>query len=527
MGLSIAFLTLLSFMLLYQFYWIGPDRLAGNDSYTHITKSELILSKDRGLKSASYPNILPFTLWGKLESDNTIPFDLFITPFIGTNYLFKTKIYISLMYALIGAIAFHLANKKIRNSILLFTVIISSFILNVGFFLKFTELRSLVLSVLFYFLTGYILFIYRRKYYLLILIAFLYTMLHTTSFLMLIPVGSIFLFEPERWKSHMKQAGFIIIGILLAVIIFPSNNFLQTFIWQPLIPFHYILADFSIDGAYEVKGDWRTPYNLLLSNGINMLIASITITIYLSKRSLKKFTASQKASLIAFLGVIFLDLFSRRFSDYMTLSGLLVFILHYQLYIKYAETLYKYLIRSKLAIGGIITFIFITIIFGSLFLYSRFLKDNLSNQNSSGEIISSSEPEPFGAGRFLNENYPNGTYVYNAAWEDFPFIFYKAREFKYAAGMEVGFMYLYDKEMLRFYQDFRAKENFELKESELIYIPEDIPFDQYISSKFNSNLIMLKKGRFEIMTQYLKDNASILGLDTVYEDPYYIIIETR
>lgn len=524
--------TLLLFMLFYQFVWIGKERLAGNDSYTHITKAELLL-KD-GINAASYKNILPFSMWGELDADNTIPFDILITPLVGDNYLIKIKIYIALLFAVLGVYSYTILSTSIEKSYEKFVAIsitLLSFIINVGFFLKLTELRSLVLSVLLYLMALHLIFIYKKKEWLLIPIAFVYTLIHTTSFLLIIPIGIFLVVNPEKWKEYFQYTLYIICGIIAAALIFPTNNFLEIIVWHPLIPINYLLADFPIEGAYEVKGDWRTPHNLLITNGLNIICLLTILFIYIKSfykggfKGIFKYSVEQRAGLLTFFTFVLLDLFSRRFSDYITIICIVTITLHWDLLRQLFYNLREIFIKKKPLLYAIFLVLLLVTPIVIYTFYVSFIKDNIENVNHDGEKIVSSEAEPFGVGRFISKQYAEDTYIYNSAWEDFPFIFYQGRDLKYAAGMELGFIYFYNKDMLEFYQDFRANRNFEIINGELRYMPFNVDSHNFIKENFKSRVILLKKGKYEPMTNRLIENKEELNLNIVYEDPFYIVVE--
>jgi hypothetical protein len=146
----------------------------------------------------------------------------------------------------------------------------------------------------------------------------------------------------------------------------------------------------------------------------------------------------------------------------------------------------------------------------------------LTNTDYKGDK-KSNLPETYNASMYINSNVAKGSFIYNAAWEDFPYLLYYSRDYKYASGMELGFLYMYDAKMLRFYQDYRENRGFEDVGGQLIYSRENTEFKSFISSKFKANIILMKKGSLEKMTNYIADNYSMLGLFKLEEDDYYVV----
>jgi len=169
----------------------------------------------------------------------------------------------------------------------------------------------------------------------------------------------------------------------------------------------------------------------------------------------------------------------------------------------------------------IITTVIGIAVFGVLF-YNRFLKDNLTNTDYQGNK-KSNLPETYATSQFVNNHIPVGSIIYNDAWEDFPYLIYYSQNYRYAAGMELGFMYMYDSEMLRFYQDFRSNSGFEVKDNELVYKYNNKSIKDFIKQKFSSSTILVKKGKGEKMSNYLLENYQKVGLGKAFEDDFYTI----
>jgi len=510
-------------MLVYQFIWISPNSLGGNDSYSYLAKAQLL--RTLGLGAASYPSLLPFTFWAVIKTDNTLIFDYLVAGllYIGTSIAFF-KIVISILFACSSVVFYKVASQKVRYSLPVFIFILVCIFGNIAFFLKFAELRPLIFSIVLYFLTLSILFLYNNKNLFLIPIAFAYTLLHTTVFLTFVPVVALAIFDHKNWKSYLQSLLYLFIGITLAVLIYPAPNFIEILAIQPIIPFIYRTIPFKIDGAFEVAGDITNPGYLLASNVINILMLASAILLYglhLSKKFRFKMDRFKLTSFSLF-GLFFcLDLFSRRFSDYLTPTMIVFGLLHFDDFAKLAKLTWPFILKHKYALISVALVLFIGF---SFVFYNKYLKDNFTNTDYQGNE-KSDLPDPYGPAAYIDSNIAKDSYIYNDAWEDFPFFAYYAPNYKYAAGMELGFMYLYDHSMLHFYQDFRADNGFKDTGSDLIYTLCNISFKDYIHSNFKSNLLVIKKGNSEKMSKFLLDNYSRFGLKKVFENDFYTLYQ--
>lgn len=520
----LIFCITLGLMLLYQFVWISPVRLGGNDSYTHLAKAEIL--KTSGIEEASYPAILPFTYWASINADNTLVFDYFL---IVLTSISSSIAFLKVFIAIYFALAVSLFNKvlvhgqKHRSTIFLIALVGSVF--NIAFFLKFTELRSLVFSIVMFFLTLALLFIYKKKYWLLIPIAFIYTLIHTTVFLMFVPIFALLVFDIKNWKKYLSMFLYCITGIFFAVLIYPSQNFYIILAIQPIIPFIYKTIPFKIDGAFEVAGDLTNPGYLLASNVVNILvlvIGLITYTLHYSKKIKLDLDKYKTTSFLLFILFFLLDLFSRRFSDYLTPAMLIFLVLNIDSVFILFTKIKPFIVKNKylLIVVGLICMIGFSFVF-----YNKYLKDNFTNTDYKGDI-KSDLPESYGASVYINNYIEKGSVIYNNAWEDFPYFIYYSPDYKYAAGMELGFMYLYDPAMLKFYQDFRAMRDFTETGDDLIYT-DNSSFQDFIFTKFDSSVIVIKKGTSEEMSDYLLDNYYTVGVEKAYEDEFYTIYRTN
>jgi len=517
----IIFASCFGLMLLYQFVWTSPDRLAGNDSYTHIAKAEIL--KEFGFEKASYKEMLPFTYWATINADNTLVYDLYLSILVSIfTSITALKVYISLLFAASATLFYKLINKERRSGLYNCALVFSASVLNIAFLLKFTELRSLVFSIILFYTSLAVLFIYKKKFWLFIPISFFYTLIHTTVFLIFVPIFILIVFDIKNWRKYISAFAYVLIGIGAAVLIYPSSNFYQILAVQPIIPFIYKTASFQIQGAFEVAGDLTNPSYLLISNIVNIFALIVGTIIYfgvIRSKSKINIINIKTASFVLFLLFFILDLFSRRFSDYLTPSMIIFASLHFDdvlLLVKRAKPIvikYKHILCVILAL--------FLIVFG-FFFYQKYLKDNLTNTDYKGDL-KSNMPETYQASLFINKSVTKGEYIFNDAWEDFPYFIYYSRDYKYAAGMELGFMYLYDSEMLRFYQDFRDYNGFTETDTDLIYARTNQSFKEIIQTKFKSNTLVIKKGMNEDISNYMLDNYQKLNIKKLYEDSYYVI----
>jgi len=517
------FVAAFAVMMFYQFVWTSADKIPSNDSYSYLAKAAIL--QRSGLDAASYTHILPFTYWHMLGADNTLGFDYFM---IVLTAIFTSiqalKVYIALLFAAMALIFARLLKYPSRDNRAVIALVFISVVGNIAFFLKFIELRPLVYSIILYFLALVLLLIYRRRYWLLAPLAFVMTMIHTSVFLLFIPIFILFILDIKSWRNYLLYLGYIFGGIFLAILVFPGANFYQILAVQPIIPIIYKTIPYPIDGAFEVKGDLTNPTYLVVSNLINLCFIAVLVILYVlhftGKRKLK-LNLQKSTTALLFLLFFALDLFSRRFSDYLTPTMLLFVYWHWDDIFARIANLKPLIIKFKTYLS-IATVIGIAV-FGVLF-YNRFLKDNLTNTDYQGNM-KSNLPETYATSQFINANIPVDSIIYNDAWEDFPYLIYYSQNYRYAAGMELGFMYMYDSEMLRFYQDFRTDSGFEIKNNELIYKYNNTSIKTFIKQKFTSSTILVKKGKGEKMSNYLLENYQKIGLSKTFEDEFYTIYQ--
>jgi hypothetical protein len=517
----VLFVAAFALMMLYQFVWTSADRLPGNDSYTHIAKAAIL--KEQGLEKASYASILPFTYWSTIRADNTLVYDYYLLVLTEVlTSIASLKVYIALVFAFTTTLFAKIINYRQSNVLLGAGIALVASVFNIAFLLKFTELRSLVISIITFFITLGILFIYKKRFWILIPVAFVMTLVHTTVFLLFVPIAILLVCDFKAWKKYLSAVGFIFMGIIAAIIVFPSSNFYQILVIQPIIPFIYRTIPFAIDGAFEVKGDLTNPSYLLVSNIINIVALFGGLLLYglaLTRKIKFSFERFKLASFLLFVLFFILDLFSRRFSDYLTPAMIIFAILHKDemlgLLAKVKPIFVKY--KYYAIVFGLIALVGFSYVF-----YDKYLKDNFTNTDYRGDK-KSNMPESWEASMYINKYLSDETYIYNDAWEDFPYLLYYSQNHKYAAGMELGFLYMYEPDMLRFYQDFRSNNGFVDSTNDLIYTREKVSFKQYISDNFKSKTILVKKGKTEKMSKFLLENYQRFGLDKAFDDDYYTI----
>ena len=515
-----VFLSVFVVFALYQFLWIGASQLAGNDSYTHLAKTNIFITE--GFEEAKYEHMLPYTAWTDLHTDNTLVYDLLIAPLTYfPNQIIAAKLFTCLLAGVIASVFFTVSVRISKRSKLSLAATLLLFA-NYAFFLKFTELRSLVFSILFFFLTAAVVLYGRRRYYLLSPIAFFYTLLHTSAFLMLLPLVVVLLADLKQFKHNLLMFAYSILGMLAAVLIFPAPNFLQIFVLQPVIPLFYLRSAFEIEGAYEVKGEIRTPLNFLITNLFSTFVLLSLLAAIIRNRYFRKLTPGQSASILLFVILVTLTFISRRFSEYISPAALLMVSINAEFisrqFIKLKGILQK---NAKIKLAFVLLVLISLPVFAFVF-YTKFIRDNLERAD-----LGQGLPDSYNAAVFANTRLPEGALLFNHDWTDFPFFAYYAPVHKYAAGMELGFMYLHNPYMLRFYQDFRSYRNLEIRDGELIYTLNNLNAFHLIQSEFGSNYLLMRKGKSEKTTALLLQNYQEFGLEKEFEDENYVIFNIQ
>lgn len=151
-------------------------------------------------------------------------------------------------------------------------------------------------------------------------------------------------------------------------------------------------------------------------------------------------------------------------------------------------------------------------------------------QNSRA-LISSSERSDLarlqGASQWLEENTEKGEIVYNAAWEDFPFLFFHNDHNYYIVGLDAYFLYLYNQEFYFLYQNIadRGKTCSKRSCNLACDLTRDKKIHSVVRNKFNSNYIVVDRSsggaKRERMREFVRTLKSSGYFEKVFRDSQY------
>ncbi|NPB06754.1 MAG: hypothetical protein GXO03_04020 [Aquificae bacterium] len=283
--------------------------------------------------------------------------------------------------------------------------------------LRIQSLSLAVLLALFY-------FAYRRNYKALfftsLLFVYLYDGFPLALFVALAFTVSDFITEKKKeWRYLASTA----LGILTGMIInpyFPEN--FSSFVFNV---YRTIFLD-KKEAGVKLGIEWY-PYSSwgLLENMLLAFVALAALFLFLPFAGRPK--REELASIILSLGFLFLAFKSRRFVEYAPAFVMLSFILVLVRRLKPKEALALALLLAPLSVYH--------------FLEAR------------KTVARAPSPKPYEkAAEWLKNNTPPRSLVFNADWDDFPFLFYYNHHNYYTVGLDPMYMYRYDPKLYRLYQ---------------------------------------------------------------------------
>jgi hypothetical protein len=316
----------------------------------------------------------------------------------------------------------------------------------VGLIARFMTSRPFTLAPALLLLQLY--FLHKKKYLPVLLVTLIYFFWHSATFYF--PLGITFIYilfeafygKKISWKSIAASTGGLIIGLLLMQLL--STGFLYYIYDIILSIYSETILGKSVDipeGAELYKAD---IFDFIRANALLMTAFIISVSVFIYRYVASKKKDSEEAivqrgegqvllgasfflSISFFLGTV---LVSRRFQDYFTFfSGLFVVLSLSDLLPKI--TIADKVTRRAIACGLIVSLCYL------------FSANVLSLQ--SGIATSAASPETFkSVGAWLNENAPKDSVIFNASWNWFPQLYYHSPDFRYIAGLEPRFLYVYD-----------------------------------------------------------------------------------
>jgi hypothetical protein len=314
------------------------------------------------------------------------------------------------------------------------------------------------------------LFCMKRKYLLLYIFSVIFVWLYD-AFPLLLFISGIFIVS--GWlidrSPDMKVFYMTLLGILTGMVInpyFPDNitsfiyNISRTFLENP--------------SGIRLGGEWY-PYKTwdFVNNSLPVfLILPLTI---LFLPLVKKITREEYASLCLNLLFFVMTLKSRRFIEYWPVFAFL---------------------SASLIIGRRVSGRYVLV--GFLLLLPLM---NINIREAVNENRSYTDPVRYeNSAKWLEKHTSPGDIVFNADWDDFPFLFFYNHKNYYIVGLDPMYLYSYDKDKSELYKKITKGK---------VSNP-----GRLIQEEFNSKYVFLDKGHKNFYKKLIKDPYA----DKVFED---------
>ena len=408
----LTFGVILLISLILQF---ASPYFVGIDSYFHIRFAE-ILRKEGFIDSLPW---LYYTIHREEFRNHHLLFHYLLIPFtFGENLIFTGKIAASLFMSL-AWFCFYLILRTLSIPLSsLWSIIL--FLSSDPFLFRLSMLRVQSLSL--FFLLLLILFHLKRNYIGMFLISLLYVYLYDGFPLALIiamsfTIGEYLLNRRLEFKNLLSVSA----GILTALVINPyfPENIISFF-------FNIYRTLFLKEEGIRLGIEWY-PYTTwsLVENSTLALVLLVFLILFLPFAD--KLRSYEYAFILLALAFLFLLFKSRRFIEYAP--------------------------------------VFISLAFASIVLRRRYKKfafislaailplSTYHTMHAYKLIEKAPSPERYKpAAVWLIENTRPKEIVFNADWDDFPFLFFYNQKNYYVVGLDPVYMYKYDRRLYRLYQ---------------------------------------------------------------------------
>jgi len=447
-------LVFIFFIILFSvIYFSVPKIISLDDPLFYIKYSSLI--RDRGLEVIKNFHWIYFadnTRFGMLYS----LFNFVLIPFT-----FFPKLWLGIKFfgvmgasAVMFVIYWWFRKLKIKYSflVLMFLWSIAPF----SFAYRIFYTRPFILMMIIVLLEIYCL--WKKKYLLILLLAFLHIFNHgNTFYLPLFFAVTFFTFD----YLHTKKADFKLLltsalGTIFGMMILP--NFPLNFLIMFKVVFNIYEAVLKKSQVFIPEGGENYGVNVLDFISQNYLFIGLLICLFLFRIIYYIFQVKNKEiedkrltyfdldkeHLVLNDSLFFINLtslvafvFTRRVSDFWFPLILIYLILNLKIFVTNIKINikdeYKYIISKAVIVFIIIMFVYL--------VTARSMNINLS-------IAGASMPEIFkGSAEWLANNTKDGEIIFLDNWSNFPNLFYYNTKNYYIMGMEPRFLYDYDKEL--------------------------------------------------------------------------------
>jgi hypothetical protein len=408
---------ILTFILLaftFSYIQFSVPWLIGYDGYFHI-KLSLLIREEGFIKSLPY---LEFTIYRDYFRDHHLLFHYLLAPFTYGDMIHNGKIAVALFATIAGTVFYIVINRLGVRCPAMWTVV--AMLSSHAFLYRISLLR--VQSLALAFLLASFLLLTKGKNIALFLLSVAFVWLYD-AFPLFIAMAMAFgmaCWLTER-RSDLTPLFICLIGILTGLVInpyFPEN--IQSFLYNMSRTIFFNITEVDLGVEWAPYSTW----NLIRSSIPAFILLFITI-LYLPFR--KALRVDEYASLILNLLYLILAFKSRRFIEYWPVFSVL---------------------SASLIIGRRISWKVMT---AGMIVLMPFLFLNVKNATT--EVRSSVNPRAYeGASLWLKANSNDKDIVFNADWDDFPFLFFYNTKNRYIVGLDPMYMYTFDRDKYRIYK---------------------------------------------------------------------------
>lgn len=493
------FFVFLATLLL--FVWLESDAtFADPDSFYHAKIAVLI--KDQGIvKNFIW---LPLTILKNYYVDQHLLYHLLLAPFVSLfSPLIGLKI-ATVFFAVFLFLVFYwwLRQFNIRHTLIYTFILLASspFVFRIGL----AKASAPAITV---FLLG-LYFIFKKKYWFLAGLSFLYVWLHGGFILILIAAGfyalAQMIIKPPRWQfwrfglkeyyRPLKPFLVALAGVATGMVVnpyFPQNVY---FYWLHIFEIGLV----NYQGTIGVGAEWYPYLPLELIGAATFVFILLLAAVILFATNLKKQTVEGWTLFLLTAALFLLTVKSRRQVEYFIPIAILFSVWIINQWLKNFSLKEMFLLVKKffqpwrlvgvtLAVYFILTFSFIS--FRGLTAIKGQYADGL----------------PFGRFAALSEwsqqNIPAGEIVFHSDWDDFPILFYYNSQNYYISGLDPTFMYKYNPEAYRLYSAITKGE-------------QKVDLNSLIKNNFKANYAAVGKDHWDLANNL----NNTVGAVKVYED---------
>lgn len=442
-------------VVFYLFFYIqfAVQWLIGYDGFFHI-KYSAILADEGFISDLPW---LQYTIHRDAYRDHHLLFHYLVIPFTFGDLMLGGKIAAVTFASVMGLALYSLLNSAgVRYpSLWSLAAILSSHTFLFRMSLLRVQSLSLALLLLIF------LFMMKRKYMLVYFVSILFVWLYD-GFPLLIVFS--FVFFISGWlvdkKLDMKMLYVPLLGIATGLLVnpyFPEN--IMSFIYN------IERTLFESPSGIKLGHEWY-PYKTwyLVKNSMPVFVIFPLTLLFLPL--VKKITREEYAAFCLNLVFFILTLKSRRFIEYWPVFAFLS-----------ASLIIGRRVRGRYVVVGFLLFLPLM---------------NINIRAAVEENKSYHDPVRYeGASKWFDKNTSQGDIVFNADWDDFPFLFFYNHKNYYIVGLDPMYLYTYDSDKSELYRQVtRGKKD----------DPAGI-----IMEEFNSRYVFLDKGHKALYKKLKKD----------------------